>query len=237
VDAEGIQLRIFAHYVNDPELTQSLINGRKEDKTDPHSLNQRILGSICKSRAVAKRFLYALLLGGGVGKFAEILECTRDQAQAAVDTFLERYPGFNQLRRERFPRDAERGYFEGLDGRRVKLPGDTVGDRKHLAMSGYLQNGEAIIMKMACLKWHKELCNAQLNPHSRGSIQIVNFVHDEWQTETPNNLETALWVAETQARALREVGEELGLNCPMAGSYWNEDAKDYTVGTNWNVTH
>jgi DNA polymerase-1 len=67
-DAEGIQLRIFAHYINDPEFTDALVKGKKDDKTDPHSLNQRILGSVCKSRAAAKRFIYALLLGAGIGE-------------------------------------------------------------------------------------------------------------------------------------------------------------------------
>ena len=48
VDAEGIQLRIFAHLINEPEFTEALVNGKKEDKSDPHSLNQRILGDACK---------------------------------------------------------------------------------------------------------------------------------------------------------------------------------------------
>lgn len=229
VDAEGIQLRIFAHYVNDPELIKSLVDGKKSDRTDPHSLNQRVLGSVCRSRQAAKRFLYALLLGGGVGKFAEILGCKPEEAQAAVDTFNKRYPGFDYLKRERFPSDAKRGYFIGLDGRKVRIPGATDGDRRHLCMSGYLQNGEAIIMKMACLKWERQLADHK--------SLLVNFVHDEWQIETPNDMEIALRVAETAALSLKEVGEELKLNCPMAGSYWNEDNKDYTIGTNWYQTH
>ena len=48
VDAEGIQLRVFAHYIDDPEFTEALVKGKKDDKTDPHSLNQRILGGVCK---------------------------------------------------------------------------------------------------------------------------------------------------------------------------------------------
>lgn len=229
VDAEGIQLRIFAHYVNDPELTQSLIDGRKSDKTDPHSLNQRVLGNICKSRQAAKRFVYALLLGGGVGKFAEILECQPEEAKEAVDTFNKRYPGFDHLKRETFPSDAKRGYFIGLDGREVPIPGNTLGDRKHLCMSGYLQNGEAIIMKMACLKWENKL-NAL-------DAKLVNFVHDEWQVECPNDLSKCLAIAKLMAESLTEVGKDLKLNCSLAGSYYNDDIKDYTIGTNWSTTH
>jgi hypothetical protein len=115
-------------------------------------------------------------------------------------------------------------------------------------MSGYLQNGEAIVMKKACLKWHEILDGEfrSLYGSIRNNINnmdcgrpwsIVNFVHDEWQTEVPNDLTIALKVAKVQADSLRIVGEELGLKCPLAGSYWNDDHKDYTIGRNWYQTH
>jgi len=47
----------------------------------------------------------------------------------------------------------------------------------------------------------------------------------------------ALRIAKMQADSLRIVGEELGLHCPLAGSYWNDDLKDYTIHTNWSKTH
>jgi DNA polymerase-1 len=231
VDAEGIQLRIFAHYINDPEFTEALVRGKKEDKSDPHSLNQRILGPVCKSRQAAKRFIYALLLGAGLGKLAEVLGCSLEQAEEALRRLLDRYQGFAYLKEKVIPGDARRGWFTGLDGRIVRIPGDTTGERRHLCMSGYLQNGEAICMKMACLKWHQQLQEEKI------PFLFVNFVHDEWQTEVPNDMAIALHVAQVQAESLRLVGEELKLNCPLAGSYWNEDIKDYTIGTNWYATH
>lgn len=229
VDAEGIQLRIFAHYIDDPEFTQSLVEGKKDDKTDPHSLNQRILGSACKSRAAAKRFIYALLLGAGLPKLAEILGCSVQEAQQSLDNLISRYSGWAKIREEVFPQDARRGYFIGLDGRKVPIPGDTEGSRRHLAMSGYLQNGEAVCMKLATVKFYPELQNL--------GGKLVNFVHDEWQSECRNNMEVAIQIAKLKADALRQVGEDLKLNCPLAGSYWNDDLKDYTIGTNWSVTH
>ena len=233
VDAEGIQLRIFAHYIDDPEFTDALVRGRKDDKTDPHSLNQRVLGRICKSRAVAKRFIYALLLGAGLGKLSEILDCSKSEAQEALDRVLERYTGFGNLKREVLPQDGKRGWFVGLDGRRVSIPGETPGSRTHLAMSGYLQNGEAIVMKKACLLWHEQLAREL----GADAPIIVNFVHDEWQSECKNDPRLALKIADIQAGSLKIVGEELKLRCPLAGSYWNDDHKDYTIGVNWYQTH
>lgn len=236
VDAEGIQLRIFAHLIDDKEFTDALVTGKKSDKTDPHSLNQRILGSVCKSRQAAKRFIYALLLGAGLPKLSAILECSDEETKEALERLLGRYEGWKTLKEERFPQDASRGYLIGLDGRKLRIPGETVSNRKHLCMSGYLQAGEAIVMKAATIKWMKEIEDDK-DLIASGEIKLVNFVHDEWQTETPNNMEVAVRVAELQCKALEQVGLELGLKCPLAGSYWNDDHHDYTIGTNWYQTH
>ncbi len=229
VDAEGIQLRIFAHYIDDKEFTDALVRGRKEDKTDPHSLNQRIIGNVCSSRAIAKRFIYALLLGAGVDKLAQILDGTRSDGELALERLLARYTGLALLKETVIPADARRGWFLGLDGRPVKIPSDTAGGRKHLAMSGYLQNGETIVMRQAAIRFSPLI--------KKLDSFLVDMVHDEWQTETPNDFNIAMQVAQIQADAIREVGEELKLKCPLAGSYWNDDHKDYTIGTNWYQTH
>ena len=96
-------------------------------------------------------------------------------------------------------------------------------------MSGYLQNGEAVVMKRATLKWWHSLKDYD--------AMLVNFVHDEWQTECPNDMSIAEHIVKTQADSLRIVGEELNLKCPLAGSYWNDDLNDYTISTNWSKTH
>lgn len=228
VDAESIQLRIFAHYINDPDFSKALAEGNKKDKTDAHSFNQGILGPACKSRAAAKRFIFALLLGAGIGKLREILGCELHEAEEALERLIVRYEGFALLKREVIPSDARRGWFTGLDGRSVAIPSPTLGGRKHLAMSGYLQCGEAVVMKRATVKWHSNLKDYD--------AKLVNFVHDEWQVECPNNLTIALEIAKMMADSLREVGEELKLNCPLGGSYKN-DHEQYTFGTNWYQTH
>lgn len=233
VDAEGIQLRIFAHYINDEEFTNALVKGRKSNKTDPHSLNQVLLGSVCKTRAAAKRFVYALLLGGGLGKLSVILGCSTSDAKEALNRLLERYTGFARMRNQTIPSDARRGYFIGIDGRKVVLPGDTQRDREHLCMSGYLQNGEAIVIKRAAI-----IAEELLKEEKRaGKWLFVDIVHDELQSEVKNSLDFALKVAKIKAEAIVQAGKEYNLRCPMAGSYYNEDHKDYTIGKNWSITH
>lgn len=216
-DADGIQMRIFAHYVNDPKLTDALVKGRKEDGTDIHSVHQRALGTACKGRNPAKTFIYAWLLGAGFAKIAQILECSVSEAKQAVSQFIEFYPGLQSLKESQIPRDAARGYFEGLDKRLV------VCDNEHLMLGGYLQNGEQCIMKRANILWRSNATKLKL-PYWQ-----INFVHDEWQTLVPDNDEIAERVALLQREAIVAQGIELNLNCPLAANS--------KFGYSWMDTH
>lgn len=232
VDAEGIQLRIFAHYIDDKEFTDALVQGRKADKSDPHSLNMRILGGVCKTRQAAKRFIYALLLGGGFERLASILEASEADTRRALDRLLERYTGFQYLKEHVIPADARRGWFSAIDGRPIPIPGDSVSERRHLCMSGYLQSGEAIVMKEAANRWEDRLL-----AEGYDEWLFVNLVHDEDQTEASGDEERNLYIASVQADAIKEAGEYFNLKCPLAGSYWNDDHKRYTIGDTWYYTH
>jgi len=215
VDAEGIQLRILAHYMNDPVFTHALVSGRKEDGSDAHTLNMKALGEHCKSRNVAKTFIYAWLLGAGTAKIAEILECGNNAARDAAENFLNAYPGLRTLKEEIIPRDAERGYFQGLDGRFVLC------ENEHLMLAGYLQAGEAVIMKWANRHWRRELDKLGIYYKQR------NFVHDEWQTGTYEDV--AEVVKQTQINSIVQAGLHFNLNCPLSGSG--------VIGRNWYETH
>lgn len=214
-DADGIQLRLFAHFTNDEKLIASIVSGNKEEKTDIHSLNKEILGTICNSREAAKTYIYALLLGAGKDKQANILGCTAHEAIEGLKRILEYYPGWKILKDTTLKQDAKKGYFKGIDGRLVMFPS------AHYILAGYLQNGESVVMKMASILWHRQLTEMGI-PHLP-----VNFVHDEWQVETlPEYADT---VGKVMADSIRIVGEQLQLNCPLAGSY--------VVGQNWKDTH
>lgn len=229
VDAEGIQLRIFAHYINDPAFIDALVRGRKDDGTDPHSLNQQILGDCCKSRDAAKRFIFAFLLGAGLGKLSEILGVDLPEGTAALERVYQRYTGLQTLKDTIIPADARRGYFIGLDGRKVRIFGDSEGQRRHLAMSGYLQCGEAVVIKQAATIFSPRL--RDFDSH------LVDIVHDEFQLEVPNDFGQAELVAMLVSDSIAMAGERLGLRCPLAGSYYNDKRKEMTFGRNWYETH
>ena len=217
VDAEGIQLRVLAHYVGNDEYTEAIVNGVKELETDVHNVNKRALGLNHLTRDHAKTFIYAWLLGAGVGKVSEILQCGQGTAREAMDNFLRSIEGLVSLKHERIPADAERGYFIGLDGRYVACNSD------HLMLAGYLQNGESVIMKWANRIWERQLTKEGI------WFKQVNDVHDEWQTEVENDRELAEYVKQVQINSIVQAGEELEVKCPLAGSG--------NIGNNWLETH
>lgn len=229
VDADGIQLRLFAHYCRDDKLVEAILRGNKADKTDIHSLNQRGFGEACKSRDDSKTGIYALLLGSGIPKMASIFGCSVAEAKEAVNNILAFYPGWGDLKKNQAKSDFKRGYFEGLDGRYVMLP-----DAEHKVLAGYLQNGEKVIMAKAKQIWWDKLTSEKV------PFWLVNWVHDEWQTETINDMETALYIAKAQADAIKLAGEAYNLYCPLAGSYETDGPNGTripSIGTNWTHTH
>jgi DNA polymerase-1 len=216
-DMESAHLRIFAHLINEPEFTQSLISGKKEDGSDPHSVNKRILGPLCVDRDRAKTFIFSFLNGAGASKVSEIFGCSKNEAEEALSGFVRSYPGLEKLKSERIPADAKRGYFIGIDGRYVAC------DSEHHMIGMYLQNAEKVIMTHANILWRKELGRRGI-PYRQ-----VNFVHDEFVTECEGLPSVAQDIGGIQSEAIRIVGEQFQLRCPLSG--------EYKVGANWLEVH
>lgn len=216
-DMEGAHLRIFAHLIQDEAFINALVTGKKEDQSDVHSLNKRALGDICVDRDRAKTFIFSFLNGAAAPKVSDIFGCSLGEAKKALEGYVQAYPGLRALKRVQIPRDAGRGYFIGLDGRKVLC------DSEHLMMGMYLQNGEAVIMKHANVLW-RQWAHEEGIPYKQ-----VNFVHDEFVTEVPGDRAIAERLGILQSQAIVAVGERFGLRCPLAG--------EYKVGANWLDVH
>lgn len=215
-DADGIQLRILCHYLKSPEYREAILNGRKEDGTDIHNVNRRALSLEHITRDHAKTFIYAWLLGAGTARVASILSTNNTLAKRAVQTFIRGVEGLDELKRGRIVSDAKRGYFDGIDGRKV------ICDSEHLMLAGYLQNGEAIAMKRWIREWQREARKVDL------WFQQIDFVHDEVQVEVQDK-DSAKELIKIQERAMKKVSEELDLFCPLTVSG--------NIGYNWAETH
>lgn len=216
-DAEGIQLRILAHLMKSEEYVHAIVSGKKEDETDIHNLNRKALGISHVTRDMAKTFIYAFLLGAGNDKVGQILKVNSREAAQAVDNFMNSITGLAKLKRQVIPMIAERGWFKGLDGRKVKVPSE------HKTLAGLLQNGEAVVMKHSALLWNRRAREKGLN------FKLVTWPHDEWQTEVQGSKEEAELLGSIQRQSIVDTGKNLSIMCPLAGST--------DIGRNWFETH
>lgn len=213
IDASGLELRMLAHYMNDPVYTETVVNGRKEDGTDIHTVNMRAAG--LSDRDTAKTFIYAFLYGAGPAKIGLICGVSVADAKVLIDNFLAKTPALKALK-EKVSRHSKKGYLPGLDGRKLWVRSE------HAALNTLFQAAGALVMKVALILLDKRLSNIY-----SGSYAFVANVHDEWQIECDPSI--AIIVGEWGKLAIKKAGELLKLRCPLDG--------DYNVGTSWAETH
>lgn len=218
IDMDAAHLRILAHLIDEPDFTKSLLVGNKSDGTDIHSTNRKLLGDICRTRDEAKTFIYLWLNGGGAAKLAAELRWPLVGARDALARYSSSLSGLQRLLKEDIPRDAARGYFVGIDGRKVAY------DQTHGMLAGYLQSAESIILKRTAWRGREECIR-------RGyDVKLLNLVHDEIQTEVgTTDRAIAEEVGQIFADEYKGAAEYYRLRCPFAGGV--------SVGTNWALAH
>ena len=194
IDASGLELRMLAHYMDDEDYTNEILNG------DIHTANQRAAG--LETRPLAKTFIYAFLYGAGDAKIGAIVGGNSGTGRRLKERFLHNTPALEELR-GRVDRQAQSGVLAGLDGRLLRVRS------QHAALNTLLQGAGACVMKQAVVHLEDKLRNI---PH-----KFVANVHDEWQIETPAHY--ADTVGRIGVRSIRIAGETLGLRCPLDGEY------------------
>jgi len=190
-DLSGIELRCLAHYMQDPDWTEELLNG------DIHQKNADAAGI---ARPTAKTMVYALLYGCGIGKLSTILDTNQRQAKRTLDNFYRNTPKLKQLM-EKVQKVANKGYVPGLDGRRILVRSE------HAALNTLLQGCGAIIAKQWCIEAHQTFKARKL------PVKQVAFVHDEIQIETAERYGEE--VASIMVDSARKAGITLGFRCPV----------------------
>jgi len=164
VDAKGIQVRVLAHYLDNPEFTDVVING------DPHSYNQEI-GEF-ESRDLAKTFIYAFFLGAGDAKVGQIIRGTTKDGRDLKKRFVERTPGLKRLLNDLKGQVERTGRIILCDGTPV------IVDKPHTVLAYLLQGDESRIMKKAAIETDRIVRTRRLD------VLKVGDIHDEWQSDT-----------------------------------------------------
>lgn len=202
-DLAGIELRCLAHYMQDDEWQEELLNG------DIHQKNADAAGI---TRPQAKTLIYATLYGAGPSKIGSIVGGGAKEGNEVLHRFYSNTPKLKRLM-EKVAKVAAKGYVPGLDGRRILVRSE------HAALNSLLQGCGAIIAKQWCVEAHKTLRQQGL------SVQQVAFVHDEIQIEAEATI--AEQVAEIMIKSATEAGRVLGFRCPVdaeakIGNNWFE---------------
>ena len=202
IDASGLELRMLAHYMNDEDYINEVING------DVHSANQRLAG--LESRDKAKTFIYALCYGARDRKLSTILEKNTRDTKRIREQFLNNLPSFKSLK-DRVGRASSRGFLKGLDNRKLFVRSE------HSALNTLLQGAGAIVMKQALILFEDYIKDLKAN--------CVANIHDEWQVEVQED--QADEVGKKGVEAIINAGKFLNLKCPLDGEYnvgrnWSE---------------
>jgi DNA polymerase-1 len=195
-DASGLELRMLAHYMNDQEYTNEILNG------DIHTANQGLAG--LESRDQAKTFIYALLYGAGDAKLGSVAGKGAVLGGELKQRFMSNLPAFATLR-DSIAREAAEWVIEGLDGRKLHIRSE------HAALNTLLQSAGAIVMKKALCLLHERATLAGLDYYFVGNI------HDEVQAEV--RADQADDYGRLAVSCLEAAGSFYNLNCPLTGEY------------------
>lgn len=209
-DAKSLEMRMFAHYLNNPEAAKLYIEG------DPHQVNADLLGI---DRDPVKNVFYAFLYGaqdpklGWTGNTSLVKKADQRAFGAQIRSqLIEKTPGLQELVRLV---QAEGVWIECIDGGFVQC------EAEHARINYKLQSAGAIVMKQTSIFLRQRIKEKGLDARKVGDI------HDEGQLDCAKR--DAEEVGKLCVQAIRDAGEELNFRVPLDG--------DYKIGRNWAETH
>lgn len=231
-DSDACQIRMLCGRMNDPVYTDNVLNGKKEDGTDIHSVNMRAAG--LPNRDDAKTFFYGFLFGAGDAKVGKIVKGSSARGKQLKSDFLKGLPAlgalmerlqaeWKQSAKKRYNKKFNRmeyydGSITGLDGRPILVPSE------HQVLVYLLQSDEAIMMAAAYNKFCKDMAKRYVWGVDYG---IVCWYHDEFTAEVRQ--EIAEDVKQLAEKAIAWAGEYYKIPCPHLGQG--------KIGRDWYAIH
>lgn len=232
-DSDACQIRMLAGRMNDEDYTDTVVNGRKEDGTDIHSVNMRAAG--LKDRDNSKTFFYGFLFGAGDAKIGKIVGGDSRDGARLKQQFLTGLPALGALldritkewranAKSRFnakwnKMEYYNGWVTGLDGRPIFV------ESEHQILVYLLQSDEAIMMQAAYNRFDIEMSKRGYEWYK--DYGIVCWYHDEFTVECRE--EIADEVAKLAEECIAWAGRFYKIPCPHIGQ-----AK---IGNNWYEIH
>ena len=195
-DASGLELRGLAHFMDDQNFVNEILNG------DVHTANQKMAG--LQNRDQAKTFIYALMYGAGAAKIGLIVGGDSKTGENLISKFMSNMPKFNLLK-NKLTKASESGMIRGLDGRLLHIRSP------HASLNTLIQGSGAVI----CKQWLVQMIDKI--QESGVDAKLVASVHDEYQFEVAN-ADTEKF-GEITNTAIKEVQDIYDLKCPLDSEF------------------
>lgn len=220
VDYSQIELRILAHYSEDPALIQAF-----RDDLDIHAATAAEIFNVPlkevtgEHRRKAKAVNFGIAYGQGAFGLAETLSVPRAEAQDIINRYFTRFPGVNAYITTMIERAKEQGFVETLLGRRRymhELQSHNPIIRKggeRAAINAPIQGTAADIVK-----------KAMIEVFATTKAKMILQVHDELLFEGTKDLLEA-----ERPKIVKTMESAMELKVPLK--------VNAAIGPNWDAAH
>ncbi|NLZ18343.1 MAG: DNA polymerase I [Desulfobulbaceae bacterium] len=185
-DYSQIDLRVLAHYSEDPELLAAFHAGADIHRRTAAEVffvaPELVTGEM---RRVAKTINFGIVYGMSSFGLANQLELSRREAQIFIDRYFAHFSGIKKFMENVVEQARQDGYVNTLNGRRRFLPDLGSKNRaqrefaERTAINTPIQGTAADIIKLAMLRLHQALVERRL------ATRMILQVHDELVFEVP----------------------------------------------------
>jgi len=218
IDYSQIELRLLAHFSQDP----TLVDAFKQDK-DIHLQTATILFGPQEAKAkrnIAKTVNFGLLYGMGQKKLSDTLGITTKEAKAIIEKYFESFPTVKRYFRSIVEASKEEGYVETLLGRRRYFDYERATPMFKAAyeresVNSVFQGSAADLIKLSMNKIHHVILDENL------PARMLLQIHDELIFEVDAN------EADMLGKRFRDIMQDIMLlNIPLKASL--------NIGDNWS---
>ena len=224
-DYSQIELRLMAHFSQDPHLVQAFLSGQDiHAATAAKIFNVSIEEVTKEQRRQVKTANFGIIYGISAFGLAQQLDCSRSEAKALIDGYFAAFPGVIDYFEKQKELARQQGYAVTLFGRKRYLP-DILSHNATVrsfaernAVNSPIQGTAADIIKMAMVTIHRRLKEEGLK------AQMIMQVHDELNFNVPLNE-----VDKVREIVVSEMQHVVHLTVPLIA--------DCGVGTNWLEAH
>jgi DNA polymerase-1 len=186
-DYSQIELRLLAHFSEDPQLIQAF---RKQEDIHEHTasiiFNLPITMITPEMRSIAKTVNFGVLYGQGPYGLSRQLKISMKEASEFIKTYFERYPKILDFLESCKDAARKTGFSTTLTGRQRPIPeltnknGAIRSAAERLAINTPLQGTAADLIKIAMIAIDREI----KSKHLQG--RMILQIHDELIFEVPD---------------------------------------------------